>query len=355
MSDSLRRAPLPVRAARYATVRFLKAVRHSVLGLKRTRKEAQYRIRETGTGVLLGTAAAFVRAPRETIVRRRMAARNRARFTCSAMDASGGYGLLAAEQLPRFDEVLATCRRLYELKTGHAAEQFSDDAAGRKPAGALAEKRTFLRNLLDNDDLRQHQALVDFALSDAALGLATNYLGTVPRLNRVDLLYSLPRATTDLVTSQLFHLDPEGLTQVKLFINVFDTGDAEGPFTFVPADDTARILRDIRARRRSQGKPYVGRYSDEEIAAVGGTDAIVTVKGPQGSGVAVDTSRCLHLGSRVQPGSFRLCLYVQYCTSIERGNVFDIERFRNDPVRYLAVRHSTASAGAAVSAPHQMA
>jgi hypothetical protein len=56
--------------------------------------------------------------------------------------------------------------------------------------------------------------------------------------------------------------------------------------------------------------------------------------------VAVDTSRCLHLGSRVSPGAFRLVLYLQYCTTREITNVFDVDRFRHDPVKHLAVAHS---------------
>ena len=187
------------------------------------------------------------------------------------------------------------------------------------------------------------------------MGIATKYLRMVPYLNRVDLLYSVPRATDGTIASQLFHVDPEGVTQVKFFINVFDTNDDSGPFTFIPADDTARILREIRALRRKEGRPHVGRYLDEEIAAVGGTSTVISVKGPKGSGVAVDTSRCLHLGSRVRPGSFRLCLYVQYCASLEHGNVFDLDRFRGDPIRYMAIKHSSRWEGTDVAAPHQMA
>jgi hypothetical protein len=170
----------------------------------------------------------------------------------------------------------------------------------------------------------------------------------------VDLLYSVPRPTRDRIASQLFHVDPEGVTQVKFFVNVFDTDDEDGPFTFIPADKSRRIIGAIRSLRRKRGEPNVGRYTDDEIAAVGGSGSIIRVTGPRGSGVAVDTSRCLHLGSRVRPGSFRLCMYLQYCASLERGNVFDVERFRHDPIRLLVVKHSSKWAGSDVAAPHQM-
>jgi hypothetical protein len=174
----------------------------------------------------------------------------------------------------------------------------------------------------------------------------------VPYLNRIDLLYSTPREGDDLIKSQLFHVDPEGLTQVKFFINVFDVDEAEGPFTFIPADASLRVLGGIRRLRKAQGQPHVGRYTDEEVEAVGGARAIVSLKGPRGSGVAIDTSKCLHLGSRVRPGAFRLIFYVQYCSTREvQGNRFDTARYRNDPVRYLAIQHSERARGITVDAP----
>jgi len=104
------------------------------------------------------------------------------------------------------------------------------------------------------------------AIDDASV--VTDYLHGVPYLNRVDLLYSVPRPTDDRIASQLFHVDPEGVTQVKFFVNVFDTDDDDGPFTFIPADESRRIIRAIRSLRTRQGKPHVGRYTDDEIDAV---------------------------------------------------------------------------------------
>jgi hypothetical protein len=288
------------------------------------------------------TTLTFTRNPKEIIQRRRIAAEYAAN-TPAIMNAANGYALLPTEPSSELAAVLASCQQLFERKEVQVPT-----------ADKREEKRAFLRNLLGNDDLRAHPGLVDFALSDWAMGIATQYLGMVPYLNRVDLLYSVPRPAEGRIASQLFHVDPEGVTQVKFFINVFDTNDDSGPFTFIPADATARILRDIRALRKQEGRPHVGRYLDEEIAAVGGTDAIISVKGSKGSGVAVDTSRCLHLGSRVRPGSFRLCLYLQYCASLEHGNVFDVERFRDDPIRFMAVKHSSRWEGRDVAAPHQM-
>jgi hypothetical protein len=338
------------RAVRLA-LRVAKAIRHAFMRLKLAWKGLRYRSRWTRWGASVWKAAAFAKAPRETHQRRRLAEQYTAHVTYAEIPRHQGFQLLPSNHFPDIHEVIATCRRLFESKCA-GADDAGEDQDGRLPVRPL--KAEYLRNLLSNDDLRRNPILVDFALSDAAMGMATSYLGTIPYLNRVDLLYSVPRPGDEKVSSQLFHVDPEGLTQVKFFINVFDVGDAEGPFTFIPADETARVIRDVDVLRRQQGKQHAGRYLDDEVSAVGASGAIVRVAGPHGSGVAVDTSRCLHLGSRVRPGSFRLCLYIQYCTTREQGNVFDIERYRHDPVRLMAVQHSVASEGAQVSAPHQM-
>jgi hypothetical protein len=330
--------------------RLLKSWRHALQNLKTGWRTFRYRMRATAAGRAAWKAAAYLDAPAETRARRRMARDFCRRVNCEEMPARRGFRVLAPDHFNEMREVIAACRALFERKVRGGAGVEQD---GRLKARAL--KHEYLRNLLSNDDLRRTPILVDFALSDAAMGMATRYLGTIPYLNRVDLLYSVPRANSEKVSSQLFHVDPEGLSQVKFFINVFDVGDAEGPFTLIPADDTARVVREVGDLRRKHGKRHTGRYLDDEIAAVGAGDAIVRVKGPEGSGVAVDTSQCLHMGSRVTDGSFRLCLYLQYCITRERGNVFDVERYKHDPIRRLAVEHSLTSAGERISAPHQMA
>ena len=329
-----------------------KVVRHAIQRRRQAWKVFRYRSRWTSWGVSMWKASAFVAAPRETRERSRLAKEFATNVSHAEMSRPRGCLLMPPNHFADMPEVIATCRQVFADKGGRVGDDSSNPTADSH-LGGRRMKGDYLRNLLSNDDLRRYPRLVDFALSDAAMGMAASYLGTIPYLNRVDLLYSIARESDDKVSSQLFHVDPEGLTQVKFFINVFDVGDGEGPFTFIPADDTARVIRNVNVLRQQQGNPHQGRYLDEEIKAVGANDAIVRVTGSGGSGVAVDTSRCLHMGSRVRPGSFRLCLYIQYCTTRERGNAFDIDRDQGDPVRQFAVQHSVASAGGEVAAPHQ--
>ena len=335
-------------AKKSRVTRFMHAVGQLGMRVRHRRNEVFYRMRSTPGGYRILRTGERVRSPFEIPRRRRAAERFNARNARPVMDRAGGWGAVGPANFAGLDRVLAVAEAIFERKL--AADRGLQRSTG--DSKNHLEKRRFLRNLLLDEDIARNPELLDFALSDDALGIATSYLGMVPYLNRIDLLYSTPREADDLIKSQLFHVDPEGLSQVKFFINVFEVGEAEGPFTFLPADASRRVLTSVRDLRRAQGKPYVGRYTDEEVAAAGASPRIVSLKGPRGSGVAIDTSKCLHLGSRVRPGAFRLVLYVQYCTTREvQGNRFETAPYRDDPVRYLAIQHSEHARGITLGAP----
>jgi hypothetical protein len=335
-----------VKTARKQSKRGVKLVQNVFRRVRQVEKSLFFRLRDSETGRVFLKAAGMARSPRDLRHRTQAAGPYIAQLSArqSIIDPQKGYGLLSSDTLGDFARVLDASRRLFEVKKAEIDAEMTgfENWTPEQRQKFLTRKQSFLRYLLDDDDLRRSPEIVNFALSDAMLGSATRYLGMVPYLTRIDLMYSLPR-TGKNIESQLFHLDHEGITQIKHFIHLYDVGPREGPFTFIPADATSRIVRDVRELRRRQktGQDIeLRRYSDEEIAAVGGTADIVTVTGPVGSGVAVDTSRCLHLGSRVDPGSFRLCLYTQYCTTHEITNVYDVDRFKNNPIKYLAVKDS---------------
>ena len=341
-------------------------VQKTIRGMKKARKQAQrgakmarfvagrvrsaekslfFHLRDTRAGQMLLEAATYARSGRELRNRRRAAEAYVSRIGGSAIDPDQGYRPVSFDPAsPEFSGVLATCRRLFAVKQAKIAEQMAgmENWTAEKQAKFQSRKQSFYRHLLKDEDLRRNPDLVEFALSDTLLGPVTQYLGMVPYLTRVDLVYSVSRGTDEKIESQLFHLDHEGLRQVKYFIYVYDVDEPEGPFTFLPADTSFRVVNDVRTWRKQHGRGDVEsrRYLDEEIVGVNAAQDIVTVKGPTGAGVAVDTSRCLHLGSRVRPGAFRLVLYLQYCSTRELTNVFDVSRFARDPVKHLAVSHS---------------
>jgi hypothetical protein len=324
--------------------------RHAAKNANRVRRHTYHRARYTSAGRAMLALSDVVTSPRDALHRKSTVVAYNRRYPDTRLSQDDGYVVLQPGALPGADKVIALAVGLFEEKKRKL------EAASGPETELHAKKWAFLRSVLNNQDLREHPELVEFALSDGLLRLVTNYLGTIPHLNRVDLLYSVAHGGEEAISSQIYHLDPEGRRQAKLFLNLRETGPDEGPFTFIPAAESTRVIKAIRHRREStpeEGDLLMGRYLDAELAQVGGLEKAISVEGPTGSAVLVDTSRCLHCGSRVRPGTYRLCLYIQYCSSREHGNLFDVSRHATDPVRYLATVNSRRSVGA-VSAPHQM-
>lgn len=325
-----------------------RTARHATKNVNRVRRHAYHRARYTSAGRAALALSDVVTSPGDALQRRNAVRAYNRQHPNARMERSEGYALVDAAQLPGVGAIIPLAVALFDEKKRQLEEA----------AGPISEQRNkkwaFMRSVLSNTDLYEHPQLVDFALSDGLLSLVTNYLGTIPHLNRVDLLYSVAHGGEDAISSQIYHLDPEGRRQAKLFLNLRPTGPDEGPFTFIPASETSRIVNAIKQRRSADEEMAMARYLDSELEQVNGLAKAIGVMGAPGSGVLVDTSRCLHFGSRVKPGTYRLCLYIQYCSSREHGNLFDVDRYASDPVRYLATLNSRRAATSGVFAPHQM-
>jgi hypothetical protein len=168
----------------------------------------------------------------------------------------------------------------------------------------LSDKNSFGKpyffNLLAADDLREHPVLVNFALSEMVTEAVTGYIGHLPRLHSIGLFYS---AVNDTVAgSQLFHVDGDGLAQIKCLINIWDVGAGGGAFTFLPKPHTSRLFR-------SGG--LLKTLTDVDVFQTVPEERQVVAEGPPGSGVFVDTCRCLHQGSRAKERP-RLVFQFQY-------------------------------------------
>jgi hypothetical protein len=125
-------------------------------------------------------------------------------------------------------------------------------------------------------------------VSRPVVDMASAYMGTVPVLAAARLWWTPPNDSEQ--QSQLYHRDGEDDRQVKFFFNVHEVTERAGPLTFIPAGRSDGIKDAIG---------YVsGSIDDGDIARAGGPGEEVRALGPAGSGVALDTSRCLHYGSR---------------------------------------------------------
>jgi len=203
------------------------------------------------------------------------------------IDKRKGYRFFGPEVFPGIMDAVNAARELFEKKAVNLSNA----------------KKAFFFNVLEGPDLEQYPQLLGLANTESFLAAATGYLETLPDVSGIGLFYSPANTSTE--KSQQYHTDDIDSCQVKCFVNVNDVGPDNGPFTFIPADVSASIRAKLNHQWRGR------RLTDEEVLAHCKPEDALSLIGPPGSCVFVDTSRCLHFGSRCRSG-YRLVIMFQY-------------------------------------------
>lgn len=242
------------------------------------------------------------------------------------IDREDGFRLFDGADLPGVDQVVVACNRAFEATGGLNSTENA--------------KKPFFTNILRDEDLDRYPALMRFALSEPVLAAVSGYLGALPRLKGLGLYYSPANETTR--SSQLFHCDHDDFRQMKCFINVMPVTEANGPFTFLSKPDSDRVFAAVGARY------HKGRFRDEDVLSQVGWDDCRRLLGLPGHGAFVDTSNCLHFGSRARAGA-RLAFMFQYTTfpdiRLDKGKTLDglplhrfpVDRFAGNDLERLVL------------------
>ena len=185
------------------------------------------------------------------------------------------------------------------------ARRYSDNL---DPAEAedTSTKQHLLYPHLPQDELSVSSAFLNFALDENLIAAVTDYLGTIPILYRVSLMYSRYVPESPYESSQLYHCDWDAVSQVKVFVHVNDVAPKNGPLVVVDANESKEVRRKLgyvyRSRKSRKGMYAGPRLTDRQVEANVNKHSIHTILGPSGTISIIDTSRCLHYGSRIEPG-----------------------------------------------------
>lgn len=195
---------------------------------------------------------------------------------------------------------LDALQRAADLKLARAAEAKGAQSSTRK---------SFWVRLLDEDmtggALRTDNAFVAAALQPTVIGVLARALGELPQLDYVLLTLS-EGSEEPLASSQLWHRDYDDVRTIKLFVYLTDVEDGtKGPFTFLPAS-SSDLVGFTRRTHRADDAVFVGPVKRDDVKEMTGL---------RGSAFFVETSRCLHMGSRLPPGNTRLLYTATFTTA----------------------------------------
>lgn len=243
----------------------------------------------------------FLRHP-VSAIDRRLKARKIVREASNVINLEDGFAPVNFLQLRGAGELLD------ELCSMWIKRCKSGDFDPRYPWSRQPEKTPFLRNCLLESDLADNQKLIDFVTDPMFVDTATTYLKSVPILSCVEIWWSPAVDESDqgenaIVGSQQFHCDLEDDKQLKFFVYLTDVDADTGPLTFFSKTDSDQI--------RQKVGHISGRITDEEIQEAGFADKKRLAVAPRGHGFVVDTSNCVHMGSRVTDKE-RLVMMIQY-------------------------------------------
>lgn len=227
-------------------------------------------------------------------------------------------------------ELTELARRCADLFASFKRDGGTDQVLARNPS------KRFLLGVLSGNELLAQPDLVKLMVARPIVDAAAHYLGSVPRLEGAVLWWTPPNASQ--TSSQCWHIDELAGRQVKILLNCSDVTPDCGPVHFLPADRSDAVRKQIRHRR--------GRVSDQTLFERVRPDEVRQATGPAGSAIMLDSSRCLHFGSRGNERD-RLVLAFHFFAAdapVDSRYHIELDGFTGpyaelDPIQRLAMAH----------------
>lgn len=224
----------------------------------------------------------FVRAlrRRERIERMRWLPELR-RKTATRIDPELGYLKLDLQSEPFVNNCVDYARTILEQRLASSMK---------------ADKKPFLWTFpLAQEEIRG-TPIDAFIRAPQILAPVSEYLDGIPVVADVAVWHSPNRAQAGILGSQKYHFDSEDIRQIKCFLFLDDVGEDAGPFTLLSAAKSRNVFEGLVAKVNRSKRNQ--KFSDDDVLALSGGHASVSLTGSKGTIGLVDTTNCLHFGSR---------------------------------------------------------
>ena len=232
---------------------------------------------------------------------------------------SEGYLLFGKNYVPNLENLISASNKILDKKGRANLKNWYLKKRSSK-------SKDFFFNVLEEIDVLDNPELMNFVLSDEILGCAIEYFGFVPQLSSLGLFVSPENHSLEkLRGSQQYHLDGEH-QHLKCYVYLSDVTPESGAFTFIPKNKSNE-LRDMNGGfLKSSGN------ENEKLLEEYDKNYSIQILGEPGNGGFIDTSSCLHYGSRCTVGD-RIVFMFHYSAFANYSEL------RNNPLRDLRLQH----------------
>jgi hypothetical protein len=188
------------------------------------------------------------------------------------------------------------------------------DSARCKMLSDDDQQRGFTHGIFGELDKPVRIRVLEYCLHQELIDLAVGYLGVIPRLAGIQLNLNIPREDLGVEGSKLWHRDGHMYKMLDIYIAISDITPASGPFSAVKQSALNRHAGIEPVAARGERDPWkAGRNTDDEVFKHVDSDDVISLTGPTGTGLLVDSSSSLHKGGHCERDE-RLMMRISYCT-----------------------------------------
>ena len=159
----------------------------------------------------------------------------------------------------------------------------------------------------DHDLIDNIKPILKFATQDILIGLVAKHLKQIPIIAGITLNYTKKMKASEKPTgAQKFHRDLHDKSLMHLVIPIYDLDKNSGPFTYVDAITSDKIINFVRHKG--------GRIEDRIIYKFANEENIVKITGQAGQAHFMSPYYSIHCGGRVKKDFRLLFNYFLRCT-----------------------------------------
>tara|TARA_A100001011_G_scaffold399643_2_gene509320 strand:- start:1680 stop:2534 length:855 start_codon:yes stop_codon:yes gene_type:complete len=153
-------------------------------------------------------------------------------------------------------------------------------------------KKGFLKVI--NLNIFENNSIYKLANDKFIIDALSNYFESIPILYNAQLWVSKPNKTKE--HSQLFHFDREDYLQMKVFFPISGIDRESGPIKLINAKQSREFL--IKCLKTFKVVSLKDRHSDKFVFDKIKNPRIVEMTAKENEAILVDTTNCIHYGSR---------------------------------------------------------